>query len=167
MSKKNVIRIVIGVASVVILCLSVIFILKMRKSENIKFGMTKENVMSILKKGKYRHKYTKSVEEVGGNAKTIIKIKEGSLKNIKGEVIIRIDENSNLVDYIEFSSSDNGIEVNDKINILYNFLVESYGNFSYENEEGKFKHWITDEKRITFASFDDPIIAWWNIEESE
>lgn len=81
MKKKSIIIIVTGVIAAVLVCLAVIFILNSRKTENIKVGMTKEKVMSILNRGKYRRKYEKS--EIDDGAKISIRINETSLENIK------------------------------------------------------------------------------------
>lgn len=163
MNKKNIIRIAIGVALAVVLCLSVVFILKMKKPENIKFGMSREKLISILDKEKYKHKYTKSETEDG---ETFITIKEVYLKNIKGSLSVKIN-NSDMVDYIAFLAEDKNTEENDEVNILYNFLVESYGESSYEIKEEMFKgiYWITDEKKIFFVDADYPIITWSSVEE--
>lgn len=160
MKKKSIIIIVTGVIAAVLVCLAVIFILNSRKTENIKVGMTKEKVMSILNRGKYRRKYEKS--EIDDGAKISIRINETSLENIKWKVIIRIDTASNIVNYIAFVSDNNYTGESDRIEILHNFLVESYGNFSYESEykNGKYENWITEEMEIIYAAYGNPIIVW-------
>ena len=163
MGKKNIIIIIIGVAVAVIGFLSVFFILKMKKPENIKVGMTREKAMSILDKGKYKRKYTKSEIDDG----TSIQIKEVSLENINGKVIIVIDNSSNRVDHVTFFSDNKYTGEKDRVEILYNYLVETYGDMSYENEkeEGRYKYWVTDDMEILFAAYGNPIITWMSHEE--
>ena len=55
MKNKNIIRIVIGVALAIVASLVVLLILKIKKPEEIKIGMTKEEVISIFDKNKYQY----------------------------------------------------------------------------------------------------------------
>lgn len=59
-------------------------------------------------------------------------------------------------------SDNNYTGESDRIEILHNFLVESYGNFSYESEykNGKYENWITEEMEIIYAAYGNPIIVW-------
>lgn len=55
MKNKNTIKIVIGVALVIVASLVVLLILKINKPEEIKIGMTKEEVISVFDKNKYQY----------------------------------------------------------------------------------------------------------------
>lgn len=54
-NEKNIIIIVIGIVIAIAVCFTVIFILKHGEAKEIKLGMTKEEVISILDNHKYKY----------------------------------------------------------------------------------------------------------------
>lgn len=150
MSKKNILKIVIGVALVILTSLVVLLILRIRKPEEIKVGMTSKDVISILDKGKY--KYTEQEDEHG---LYIIEVKEAVINAIKGSLEIKIDSVKDKVQFIKFYPDVDGYnDINEPVSIIYNYLVKRYGEpgaNGFETQKSVSKLWTVNETNIVFT----------------
>ena len=146
MKNKNTIKIVIGVALVIVASLVVFLILKIKKPEEIKIGMTKEEVISIFDKNKY--KYT--IDNTSDECKIVTE--DASIKNISGSLVVRILNDK--VGIVVFLPNIDEKKKSQQIERLTKYLMNLYGDPYEEERQGSiYKHWMKDDIRNIRISF--------------
>lgn len=150
MKNKNTLKIVIGVAVVIVASLVGLLILKIKKIEEIKVGMTRNDVISILDKGKYEY-----TEQEDGHGLYIIEVKEAIIKKVKGSLEIKIDSVRDKVQYIKFYPDVDGYnDISEPVSIIYNYLMKRYGEpgaNGFETQKSVSKLWSVNETNIVFT----------------
>lgn len=144
-NEKNIIIIIIGIVIAIAVCFTVIFILKHGEAKDIKLGMTKEEVISILDNNKY--KYT-----IENTSDTYIQIITDTdkilLEKIKGNLLIGIKYNK--VNGVTFLPNIEETKKDKQIQKLNSYLIELYGE-PYEDEiQGDiYKFWWENDMIIS------------------
>ena len=147
MKNKNTIKIVIGVALVIVASLVVFLILKIKKPEEIKIGVTKEEVISIFDKNKYQYTINTISDEY---IEVSTKNEKISIKNIKGTLIVGIENEKVTIVY--FSPNIDEKKKSQQIERLTKYLINLYGDpYEEERQGGIYKHWFKGDIRISFG----------------
>lgn len=121
--KAKRIKVTLAIIILILVALS-LFVFTQSKNDSIELGMSVNDLMSVIEKNEFKY-------EINGNKEEpIIFIHNIVINNVDGNVYCHIQDDK--ISRMSFSSDTDSL--NDKINILSNYLENLYGKPTYNEE---------------------------------